>query len=119
LPYKYEWHEDGFIVNLWGTLSIKELTYINSIWKESSFGQKLTWQIWDFTKADLQYIFESDMQDPKATLTLDGVRLALIATEPYTIQLLETYIERSIKVGSNWNMKVFKNIEDAKIHAKQ
>lgn len=119
MPYKYEWHEDGFIVNLWGTLSIKELKYINSIWKESAIGPTLKWQIWDFTEADLQYVFESDAQDPQATLTLDGVRLALVAEHPYTLKLLQTYIDRSVKAGSTWNMKVFKTMEEAKIHAKQ
>ena len=113
MSYKYEWKSNGFILKLWDTLSIRELVYINDIWKRRDTISSIEWQVWDFTNADLQYIFESDMQDPEVTLTIDKMRLVLVAKNPYTRLLLGTYINRSKELGSKWDMHLVSEYEEA------
>lgn len=116
MAYKYEWHSDGFIVKLWDTLSIDEIIYVNSQWKDAEIIDTIKWQIWDFTNADLQYIFQSDAQDPKVTLSIDYMHVGLVAKDNYSKMLLNTYASRSKELGSKWDIHLFDTIEEALKH---
>lgn len=113
MAHRYRWFDDGFIVRLYGVLSIEELKRINKKWKAPEKAPNIKWQIWDFSEADLKNMFESDAQDPHGTLLVPNMQLILISADPHSQKLLEAYVSRSIQRGSTWDFQIVETMQQA------
>lgn len=113
MAYRYDWFEEGFVLTFDGLLSIQEIKDANHLWKKVPRIQNMRYQIWDFSNADMNEIYESDAQDPKAYRYYPEMKVALVSKDEYARKLFNVYAQRAFQCGSNWELAILDTKEKA------
>ena len=113
MAYNYQWLDDGFIIEFSGEVTIRELIMANSTWKNHKDLKNFKKQVWDFSNANLDYVFESDAQDREKILSTENIKVAFIAGNDYTRHLVNVFIKRSLETGSDWSFQIVETMREA------
>ena len=107
MKYSITWNDNNSLVKFSGDISKRDLECANADIHGDNRTYKLLASIWDFTKCNMQDVRPEDLRytivvDLGSTITIKNHKIALIAVEPHSIKLCETYITKSINASSPW-----------------
>ena len=76
------------------------------------------YSVWDFRDADFSSITKDNAEMSAAiswaaTKSVPEMKIAFIASNPHTIDIINHYIKRSLNHRSSWEFGVFISIKDA------
>lgn len=118
MKYSITWHKNISIIEFTGDINIRAIELANAEWHGDSRLYKSTASIWDLTNCNTSNIkpeelMYTEVNDLGATITIKSHKLALIANNPHTIKLCETYVSNSINYDSTWEFNIFNSLEHA------
>jgi len=116
MKYSITWNDNNSLVVYSGDISKRDLEHANADVHGDNRTYKLLASIWDFTKCNMQDIKPEDLHytivvDLGSSKTIKNHKIALVVVEPHSIRLCETYINKSIDIGSPWDFMIFNSLD--------
>ena len=112
MAYKIEWEEKGTFLEFSGKLSIQEIHSANGELHSDARISNQTYSIWNLLNADLSSITKKEVLEPAAmdfgsSHYIPTMKIAFIAREAYTIELIHCYIDCCRKLNIPWEYSIF------------
>lgn len=119
MPYTTTWDENGVNWRFYGVVTMQEVEKANHDFYTDPRSDSAKYQIFDATGIEEAIIADHDIhviaaKDKGASLSIRGLKVALIVNNPTVRSLIEVYVELSSKLANNWTMKIFDTMKDAR-----
>ena len=119
MSHRIEWEKDGAYWQLSGAVTSGELIEIVNELIGSPKFDSLKYFILDATNIIEPIITEDDLDATAAIVKSTNsykpkMKGAYVTKDKQTVELIGYYINKSLKLGSTWDRKIFNNVEDAR-----
>ena len=116
MPHTINWNKEGVEVKFRGLLRPEDILTVNDILYRDSRFDTINYQLYDFLEVDEVNGSEVDVEligtiDKQISIWNNKFKGVILAKDPQLIELLSVYKE--LLEGTNWQIKIFKNIESA------
>lgn len=118
MAYSIVWNGEGSISTYVGAVSLLEIQESNQELYDDQRFNRIRYSLFDFTLADFSTIESEETKYPAAqdraiSMSVENMKVALIAVESHSKSLCEAYIERSQRFGSTWQFGIFPTVKEA------
>lgn len=118
MKFDINWEEGLSTVKFIGDITIEDIELANKNLHGDNRLYKTTASIWDFTCCNLKNVKKSELLysvavDVGSATTLNVFKLALVATEQHSINLLKSYIDACQKTSLSWEFKIISSRNEA------
>ena len=119
MTYKITWGKEGINFQFFGDVTASELHDANNeIYGDHRFDD-IKYFIWDMTGAKNLEMIKDEAEisvytDHVATSYKRSLKGAFVANDKHVRKIIKHYIDKSIKLGSTWELNLFYKTEDAK-----
>lgn len=119
MPYKTIWEKKGICWQHSGVVTSQEIYDANNEFYSDPRSDLVKYQIVDCANIDGFVLEDTAMKkmaafDAAASKAIHGVKVALIGKEAHVTDVFEDYIHSSSKFTTDWDAKIFDNMEDAR-----
>lgn len=119
MPYKTNWEENGICWQLNGVVSAQEIFEFTNAFYENPESDAVNYQIVDCLNVERFELDDETMAeiaalDYAASLSILNVKVALVGDTPHIKAINQQYFEHSGKFRSNWEIKMFKDMDTAR-----
>ncbi len=124
MPYRTNWEPDGIIWEYYGHVTSKDISESNSEFFHDMRSKNARYQIVDTSETEIlewpeMDIVETSANDVGASRVVEKIKLAFVIRKEEIYRKIQKYIEISRKLDTNWEFRIFDNIEDARSWVKQ
>lgn len=122
MAFSLTWEEHGVLVEFSGKVSAAELVKANDVWYSDPRFDTIRYYICDLTRVQHFDLAASDAEfaaatDKGASLTVERLKGALVATDAGIREMAETYIATSVDLDSTWDLRLFDSLDEARAWA--
>jgi hypothetical protein len=119
MSYKTNWEENGICWQLSGVVSAQEIFEFTYAFYENPESDAVNYQIVDCINVERFELDDETMAevaalDYAASLSILNVKVALVGDTPHIKAINQQYLEHSGKFHSNWEIKMFKDMDTAR-----
>lgn len=119
MAYQIIWENRGVFVDCSGKLTIQDIHEANGELHGDKRFDDHRYQVWDFLESDLSSIKMDEMEEPAATDLVassyaPNVKVAIVVSESYAVELTSHYRATSLEDNSNWECELFKTMNAAR-----
>jgi len=119
MPHHTRWEKNGIYWQFYGTVNEKEYFDTDAELYNDPRSDHIKYWIWDGSLIEKLAVNEIHAEliaaaDWAATENNQKMKGAMVANDPAILKLMAVYIEISIELESSWQLKIFKNLEDAR-----
>ena len=120
MAYITRWEEQGVCWQLSGVVTSQEIFDFTNEFYENPQSDTVSYQIVDCLKIerfelDSETMLEIAALDYAASLSIRHIKVALVGKDSQVKKINQEYLEYSAGFNSNWIIKIFENMSDARI----
>ena len=118
MTYNMIWYERGTCTTFSGKTTIEEVNEVNNKHYGDARFDKIRYQLYDFTDADLSAVTLDDTKypaafDTAATSYKPRFKAAMVVTDELGKSLCQAYIDYAKHLNNTWEMAVFESYNEA------
>jgi hypothetical protein len=112
------WEQSGVTLSFFGVVDFKEIYQTNSQLTANSYFDTADFQVWDFSQVSKIIATEQDALvlaslDKAMTVWKKSMKVAIITTSPFLIQITNAYINYMNK--TDWTCRIFSSRLEAQV----
>ncbi len=118
MTYTMCWYQRGTCTTFTGMVTIEEVNEVNDKHYGDARFDKIKYQLFDFTQADISGITLDDIKypaafDKAATNYKPKFKAAIVVSDEHGKALCQAYIDYSRRFNNDWDMQIFDNYDQA------
>ena len=119
MAYITRWEDQGICWQLIGVVTSQELFDFTNEFYDNPKSDTISYQIVDCLnierfELDGETMLEIAALDYAASLSIRNIKVALVGKDAHVNMFNQQYIEYSTRLNSNWIIRIFENMEDAR-----
>jgi len=119
MAYITKWEKQGVCWQLSEIVTTQELFELTNEFYENPKSDTVSYQIVDCLNVERfelgsETMLEIAALDYAASLSIGNIKVALVGKNPQIKMINEEYLEYSARFNSNWTIKIFENMNDAR-----